>query len=415
MRIGPFKLFERKSIEHVELEELISSGPTAAGVRVSTETCLRVPSVAAAIRTISEACATLGIKVVEIDAKGEETAIVDHPVAELLRGRDTPVNDWTSRFELIRSLVTDALIYDRGGLAWVGKNSEGKPVEIIRYKPGYIQVDYPDDTLRPRYRIQGMIQTTSQIIHLRGAFDKSPVTLAREAIGTAMAMERHAGKLFGGGGRPSGVLKTPKAIGDEGVKKMIAGWKRAFEGEDKGGTTAVLWDGTEWQQVTLSSVDAQFQQLRLFAMQEIARAFNMPPSLLGDLTRATWSNSAEMQRQFLLLCLEPWLQALEAALRRALFTDEDRARYAIRFDRDDFTNVDLVARATAINGLRASMTLTRNEGREWLDLPPVADGDTFENPHTGSSQPGNSTPATGGSDDVEALKRQIEELTDAAQ
>ena len=75
-------------------------------------------------------------------------------------------------------------------------------------------------------------------------------------------------------------------------------------------------------------------------------------------------------------------------MRRALFTKDERKNLAIRFDRDDFTNVDLTARATAISSLRSSMVMTRNEARNWLDLEPVADGDTFENPNTGSSQPG---------------------------
>lgn len=385
MRFWPKNLLSKKSIEHVELEELIASGPTAAGVSVTTETALRVPAVAAAIRTISEAAACLDVGVVRRDGR-TETAVPDHPVATLLRGE---ANDWTSGFELIRSLLVDALTYDRGGLAWVGKNAEGKPVEIIRYRPGYIQVNYPDDTLRPEYRIGGIVRPGSSIVHLRGAFDKSPVTLAREAIGVAMSMERHAGKLFGAGGRPSGVLTTPKMVGDEGAKKMIKGWKAAFDGPDRSGGTAVLWDGADWKPVTLNSVDAQFQQLRLFQLQEIARAFNIPASMLGDLTRATWSNSAEMQRQFLMLCLEPWLKALEAALARALFTDDERETHAIRFDRDDFTNVDLTARATAINSLVSSRVINPNEGRAWLGgLAPYDGGYEYANPNTGSSQPG---------------------------
>ncbi|GAA5664504.1 hypothetical protein Brsp07_02996 [Brucella sp. NBRC 14130] len=193
---------------------------------------------------------------------------------------------------------------------------------------------------------------------------------------------------------------------------MLAAWRAAMDGADNAGKSAVLWDGATWKQMTLNSVDAQFQQLRLFQLQEIARAFNLPATLLGDLTKATWSNSAEMHRQFLQLCLEPWLQALESALRRALFTKDGRKNYAVRFDRDDFTNVDLTARATAISSLRSSMVLTRNEARNWLDLAPVDDGNTFENPNTGSSQPG--TDHNGGPklDDPEKdeLRREIERL-----
>lgn len=376
---------EQKALTDEQILEMLGSGaPTIAGLAVSSETALRVPAVAAAVRTISEAVASLRVKVVQIAADGTEQDVPTHPVAAFLTG---DANDWTSAFEFKRALVVDALSRDKGGLAWVNRVG-GEVREIIRYKPGFIQCDYPLEDLRPVYRINGVVEPAENIVHLRGTFDKAPLTLCREAIGVALVMEQHAARLFGKGARPGGVIESPKQLGSEGAKAMLAGWKAAMEGSDNAGKTALLWDGATWKQMTLSSVDAQFQQLRLFQLQEIARAFNIPASLIGDLTRATWSNSAEMQRQFLQLCLEPWLQALEGALRRALFTKDQRANFAIRFDRDDFTNVDLTARATAISSLVSSRVINPNTARSWLDLPPYAGGEEYANPNTGASQPG---------------------------
>lgn len=388
MKLWPF--YRKKALTDEQILEMLGQGaPTATGISVSIETALRVPAVATAVRTISEAAASLKVKVVEIAADGTEKEAPNHPALSLLRH---DANDWTSGFEFIRSIMVDALCRDQGGLALVTRSSDQRPLEMIRYRPGFINVDYPDDTLQPRYRINGIVRNASEIIHLKGTFDKAPVTLCREAIGVAIVMERHAARLFGRGARPGGVLRTKKPLGDQGALNMITMWRKQMDGADNSGQTAILYDDAEWLQMQLSSVDAQFQQLRLFQLQEIARAFNLPATLLGDLSKATWSNSAEMHRQFLQLCLEPWLQALESALRRALFDKDERKKYAIRFDRDDFTNVDLTARATAISSLRSSMVMTRNEARSWLDLEPVDDGDTFENPNTGSSQPG-SVPA----------------------
>ncbi|NSL22831.1 phage portal protein [Agrobacterium tumefaciens] len=385
MKIWPFTNTEKKALTDEQILEMLGGGvPTATGISVSSETALRVPAVAAAVRTISEAAASLKVKVVEVASDRTETDIPDHPVTALLRDE---ANEWTSGFEFIRSIVVDALCRDQGGLAWVNRVN-GEAREVIRYRPGFINVDYPDDSLAPRYRISGIIKPSADIIHLRGPFDKAPLTLCREAIGVAMVMERHAARLFGQGARPGGVIESEKPLGAEGSKSMITGWRAAMEGSENAGKTAILWDGAKWKAMTLSSVDAQFQQLRLFQLQEIARAFNIPASLLGDMTRATWSNAAEMQRQFLQLCLEPWLRALESALRRALFSKEDRKKYAIRFDRDDFTNVDLTARATAISSLVSSRVINPNTAREWLDLPPYDGGEEYVNPNTGASQPG---------------------------
>jgi len=382
----PFRS-DRKALTDEQILEMLGGGrPTSAGIAVSSEIALRVPAVATAIRTISEAAASLDLRVVEIGNGRTETVIPDHPVTALLRDE---ANDWTTGFELIRMLVVDALTRDQGGMAWVNW-LQGEPVEIIRYRPGIIAAEEASDgSGRPSYRINGTVTDPQAIIHVRGAFPKSPVTLAREAIGVALVMEKHAAGLFGNGARPSGVLRTKKSIGEKGAQAMLAGWKAAHEGADKSGKTAVLWDDAEWVQTQLSSVDAQFQQLRGFQLAEIARSFNIPVSLIGDMQRATWSNSAEMQRQFLALCLEPWLQAIEGALRRALFLPDDRKRFAIRFDRDDFSNVDLAVRAAAINSLVASRVINPNEGRSWLGgLAPYTGGNEFANPNTGSSQPG---------------------------
>tara|TARA_R110002020_G_scaffold5179_4_gene21931 strand:- start:12866 stop:14104 length:1239 start_codon:yes stop_codon:yes gene_type:complete len=407
MRIWPFYR-EKKALTDEQLLDLLGTGvTTSTGLSVSIDMALRVPAVAAAVRTISEAAASLDIRVVEIADDRTETAVADHPVTALLRDE---ANEWTSGFELIRQLVVDALCRDQGGLAWVNQ-VRGEPVEIIRYRPGIIATDYDSDgSGRPSYRINGIAKPAGEIIHVRGTFEKSPVTLCREAIAVALVMEKHAARLFGKGARPGGVIETTKNVGDDGTRKMLAGWKAAMEGADNAGRTGILWDGATWKQMTLSSVDAQFQQLRLFQIQEIARAFNMPASMVGDLSRATWSNSAEMQRQFLLLCLEPWLQAVEGALRRALFSTEDRKRFAIRFDRDDFSNVDLAVRATAINSLVSSRVINPNEGRAWLGgLAPYEGGNEFANPNTGASQPGSQSPK---SDDAvaEELRREIERL-----
>lgn len=386
---------QKKALTDDQILDLLGGGrPTATGIAVSAEIALGVPAVASAIRTISEAAACLDLRVMAVAADGSETVDRSHLVSTLLSDE---ANSWTSSFELIRQLVVDALTRDQGGMAWVNWLRD-EPIEIIRYRPGIIAAEYASDgSGEPSYRINGRPVPAQQIVHVRGAFEKCPVTLAREAIGVALVMEKHAGKLFGKGARPGGLIRTKKNVGDEGVKRMLAGWRAAMEGADNAGKTGVLWDDAEWVQMTLSSVDAQFQQLRLFQLQEIARGFNMPASMLGDLSRATWSNSAEMQRQFLLLCLEPWLKAIEGALRRALFRPEDRKRFAVRFDRDDFSNVDLAVRATAINSLIASRAINPNEGRAWLGgLAPYDGGNTFANPNTGASQPGATATPDGG-------------------
>jgi HK97 family phage portal protein len=368
-------------------------GYASGAVAISGAAALRVPAVASAVRVISEAAASLPVRIMERATDGTETEDLDHPIGQLLRG---DVNSWTSGFELIRDLTADCLTKDWGGLAFV--NRIGDEVrEVIRYQPSMISVEYDPKTGEPAYRIEGVRRRSAEILHMRGAFDKSPLTLAAEAIGAAKVMEEHASSLFKNGARPGGVIQSPKALGDEGVKKMIKAWRRAHDGADKTGKTAILWDGATFEQMMLNSVDSQFLELRKFQILEIARAFRVPPSMLFDLDRATWSNSEQMGREFLIYCLEPWLRVIETSLARALLTREERLTYRILLDRDDLTRADLTARATAISSLISAKVINPNEAREWLDMAPYVGGNDFANPHINPNAP---TPAIGGSPDA---------------
>ncbi|QRZ15392.1 phage portal protein [Paracoccus methylovorus] len=368
---------EQKSLASPDaaMEVIFGAETTSVGAVVSSQAALRVPAVANAIQLISEAVASLDVTVKRIEGSAE-VDVPDHPALAILRGE---ANDWTSGFEMIRQIVIDALKSDAGGLAWVNRVN-GKPHEIIRYATSAMRFDTDLETGERFYWLMNRPIPARDVIHLLPPLGRAPLSLAREAIGIALALDRHASKLFTRGARPSGALLIPQGIGEEAVKAARKAWRTAHEGEDQG-RTAILYDGMTFEPFTFNSTDAQFLENRRFQIEEIGRAFNIPSPMLGALERATWSNSEQKGREFLSYTLEPWLLGLEGALRRALFSDAERRDHVIRFDRDDLTRADLATRATVINSLIASRTINPNEGRGWLGVPPRPGGDEFLNPN----------------------------------
>jgi HK97 family phage portal protein len=362
-------------------------GGVVADYAVTGAQALEVPAVASAISLISGSIASLGM-IVERREGDAWVPALDHPTALLLE--DAP-NDWSDTYTLVRDLVASALTCNEGGLAFANKR-DGEVVELIHYEKGTFTVDYSTDgRSEPSYRIGNRLVGASEVVHLRGPFTKCPLVLASGAIGVAHKMERHAGSFFSQMARPGGVITSPKALGDDGVKRMLKGWKAAHEGGGKAGKTAILWDGATWAQMTMTSVDAQFLETWRHAINEIGRHFRVPPGALYDFERQTWSNMESAQKEWL-AGLEFWLRPLEGAMRRALFSAEERGTHRIRFDRDDFTAVDLTARATAVSSLIASRVINPNEARDWLGMGPRDGGAEFANPHTGASQAGAAAP-----------------------
>jgi HK97 family phage portal protein len=298
-------------------------------------------------------------------------------------------NDWCSGYELLRDLVSQALTQDAGGLAWINR-ANGRPVEIIRYDDGAVTVEYdPKGTGQPYYRIGGQPVAAENIIHVRSGFSRCPWSLCRDAISAAKGMESYVRAFWANSARPGGVITTPKPVGEKGVATMLAGWKAAFAGSENSGRTALLYDGATFSPLTMTSVDSQLLELRNFQIAEIARAFGVPQHVIGKLDRATWGNYSQAAKEYLTATVLPWQRAVEAALNRALLTDEERGEYRFCFDLDDFSQGSLPERASAISTLITCRTITPNDGRDWLGLPRSTEpgADTLSNPAIEPAKP----------------------------
>lgn len=368
-----------------ELRALFGATPTASGIAVTAETAMRVPAVACAVRQIAESVASLPIIVKQVLDNGDTEEVPDHPVAALLN-RDW--NDWTSAYEGKLAVGIDALCRDAGGIAWVNR-IDGRPREIIHYRPGTISVTYAD-TGEPSYALSTTAGqrplTPADVIHIRAFGPQCPVTLAREAIGIAMAQERYAGNLFSSGGRPSGTITVPSKLSPQAATRIGESWRAAHAGESAG-RTAILEEGAKFEALSFASTDLQFLELQKFQVEQIARAFKVPPHMLYEMGRATWSNAEQLGLEFIAYTLQPWLEVWQGALRRALFSPEERARYRIEFETDDLTRADIGSRAEAYSSLIASRVINPNQARRWEGLAPYDDGEAYVNPNITTGEP----------------------------
>lgn len=385
------------------------AAPTLAGVSVTPETALSVPAVANAVALISGAVGSLPLALYRIEGQGKVEA-TDHPAFEVIADL---ANDWTSSSALRTQLAIDAMLHG-DGFALANRLPNGEIFELIRLMPGSVTVLYNPATGEPVYQwnpapgastlgntAQATIAASAEparefsyrdVIHVtpplsvNGITGLSPIQHAREAIGLALVLEQYAGRLFGNGARPSGVLTAPPGVRADAIERMKLSWQSTHGGGNSG-RTAVLESGVKFEQLALASTDAQFLEMRQFAIVEIARAFGVSPVMIGDASRATWSNAEQYNRQFLTYSLAPWLRGFEAAYRRVTLAPEERRSYSISFDTSDLLRGDSAARGEFIAKMRASGVMTANEARAFEDLPAHAEGDSLINPFTQSGKP----------------------------
>lgn len=360
-----------------ELIQLFGIPPVTSGQTVSAVTAMRVPAVACAVSLIAE---TVGSLPVKLHDRATREGLKDHPVYRVIHDE---ANAWTSAEELRVKVTTDALLHGHG-FAIVTRNGAGEVLELHHLDPAKVRMDTAPDG-EPLYGVQfsdGWRDVHfTDMLHVSAFGGTSPIVLGREAIGLALAYERHVAQLFANGARPSGVLSTEKVLTDDGRANLAASWKAAH-GSGRSGGTAVLEEGLKYSSIQMTLTDAQFAENRLEQIREIARVFGVPPTMLFELTRGTWSNTEELNRQFLQTCLKSWLSTWTWAYSRCLLTSEERRDLYLEFVTDDLVTTTTAARAAAFAQYRSAGVLTANEVRGALNHPARPDGDILANPYT---------------------------------
>lgn len=383
------KVEERNLADPSEwLLDLFGGTATHSEITVSASTAMKSAPVRCAVTAISEAIGQLPLNIHQVDENGAMTVVSEHPAMKALKRP----NPWTDDFGLRQQMTMDALLHGNAYALIVRVRDQVS--ELHRLRPDSVMVDFDNDG-GPRYRLTtnergdtaGRIIPREDILHLKapgveGIYGDSPVTQCREAIGLSLVLEKHAARLFGQGAKPSGVIEIPGKLGQDAVNAMRAAWTSAQSGASNSGKTAILWDGAKFSQLTMNSTDAQFLEMRRFAIDEIARTFRVPPHLLMELGRATWGNAGEMGAQFVRFTLLPWMRRWTGEIENKLLSETDRDNHIAAFEVDELNRGDMAARANSYSQLIAARVMSPNEARAKENMPPYEGGDRFENPNT---------------------------------
>ncbi|REG23158.1 HK97 family phage portal protein, partial [Paracoccus versutus] len=265
---------------------------------------------------------------------------------------------------------------------------------LHRIDPGAVSVE-TDNYGEPSYRIRlkgggDTLLSYTDVLHISTLDGVSPITHAKEAIGLALAAEQHLANWYSRSGRPGGYLSTDQNIGKDEAVNTIRAFMEGHTGEESG-RPAIFGNGMKYYPVATSNTDAEFYNNRIEQIREIARAFRIPPTMLFELSRGTWSNTEQMGQQFLTLTLRPWLKRWQSAYARVLLSPEDRKDLYIEAETKDLMALDFAVQATAFSQFVAMRAMTPNEVRAALNKPPLPGGDELANPFTTSG--GTTAPA----------------------
>jgi HK97 family phage portal protein len=351
-----------------DYEELYS----LSGTSVDSQTALQINAIYSAVSLISDTISTLPVDVF-IRRDGAR-----YP----FRPRPTWVNqpDIDTTKEAFYGSAIVSLLLDGNAFIRIYSNPQGEIVNLTVLNPMDVEIKRTGIG-RVGFVVRGedKMLTTDEMIfipdlvrpgHIRGV---SRVEALKENFGLAMALEKYAAKFFGSGTQTSGVIEIPGNATAEQAKSMQEAFDSRHKGWSKAHKTAVLSGGAQYKPTNIPNDQAQFLDSRRMAVEDVARAFNVPPHLLGLPGTNTYASVEQNNLAWVTHGLRPIVQKIEGALSPLM------ARYAggeqafIRFNLDGLLRADINSRMTAFSTGLQSGFLTINDVRRIEDLPPIND------------------------------------------
>ena len=361
-------------------------GGSTSGKRVNERSAMQMTAVYSCVRILSEAIASLPLHLYRYNEDGGKEKAIDHPLYFLLH--DEPNPEMTS-FVFRETLMTHLLLWGNA-YAQIIRNGKGEIVALYPLMPDRMTVDRDENGKlyyeyqtssddAPTMKGSTVILRPPDVLHIPGlGFDGlvgySPIAMAKNAIGMAIACEEFGAKFFANGANPSGVLEHPGTLKDP--AKVRDSWNAAFGGISNAHKVAVLEEGLKYTPISISPNEAQFLETRKFQIDEIARIFRVPPHMVGDLEKSSFSNIEQQSLEFVKYTLDPWVSRWEQAMIRSLLSQTEKPIYFLKFNVDGLLRGDYQSRMNGYATARQNGWMSANDIRELenLDRIPAEEG-----------------------------------------
>lgn len=365
------------------LVDALGGQPTHAGVRVNETTAMQSAAVYACVRILAETIASLPFPVYErISTRGKARA-PDHPLYSVLHDA---ANDEMTSFTLRETLMGHLSTWGNA-YAEIERDNAGRIRALWPLRPDKTKPERNAVTKKLQYRTllpdgTQAILPFDRVLHIPGlGYDGlvgySPIAIARQAIGLSLATEEFGSRFFGEGAHPGGIIEYPGTLSDTAYERYKKDVQEKYGGLGKSHRLMVLEQGLKYTQVGIPPEDAQFLETRKFQLNEIARIFRVPPHMIGDLERATFSNVEQQSIDFVVHTIRPWLVRWEQSIKLKLFSVAEQRRFFAEFVVDGLLRGDIKSRYEAYAVGRQNGWLSANDIREMENLNAIDGGDIY--------------------------------------
>jgi HK97 family phage portal protein len=345
----------------------LAPGPTHAGTSVTTSTAMQITAAFCCVRIL---CETIGAMPWQVYERKDDDTVVrvrDHDLEQVLC--------WSPNEEMTvpeyKEAAVNSLCLRGNSYNWKEVRANGQLLSLTPISTDVL-VERDKDTQRLQYKVldRGKYITVpkEKIWHVRGfgsdgIVGYSPIGMARQALGVALAAEEFQAKFFGNGAMPSLALSVPAWMNDTQRKAAHDNINRLWGGLSNAHRVQLLEGGMTVTPITMDLKDAEFLALRQFTIQEICRIYRIPPHMVADLTRSTNNNIEHQALEFVMHSLLPYLTRFEYSASKHLIKPEERRKYFLRFNVEGLLRADVKSRGEFYSIMLQNGVYSRNEVR----------------------------------------------------
>jgi len=365
-------------------------GGSTSGKAVTERSAMQMTAVYSCVRILAEAIACLPLHLYRYTDGGGKEKAIDHSLYRILHDEPNPE---MSSFIFRETLMTHLLLWGNA-YAQVIRNGKNEVVALYPLMPNRMTVDrdekgqlyYQYTTAQedaPTMKGNTVVLHPEDVLHIPGlGFDGlvgySPIAMAKNSIGMAIACEEYGAKFFANGAAPGGVLEHPGTIKDP--QRVRESWQATFGGTGNANKIAVLEEGMKYTPISVSPEQAQFLETRKFQINEIARIFRVPPHMVGDLEKSSFSNIEQQSLEFVKYTLDPWVVRWEQSIQRLLLSQEEKEQYFVKFNLEGLLRGDYQSRMNGYAIARQNGWMSANDIRELENqdrIPAEQGGDLY--------------------------------------
>lgn len=351
---------------------------TGATRSVTTDQAMRMNTVYSCVKVLSDTLATLPCHLYRDTAAGREA----HTSAPLYSLMVNSPNEYQTGAEFF-SYVMVNLCMSGNFYGYINRTSSGKVVEILPLKTENVSVQQDS-----KYNVVYVVTfdngakdvlSPDQILHIRGmsldgVTGVSPITYNANTIGAGIDARNYAANVFTNDATPRGILHTDGILDDDSFENIKASWNQTHGGVGNSHKVAILEQGLKFQAVSMTPDQVQLLDSRKYTRSEICAMFRVPPHMIGDLDRATFSNIEHQDLAFYKATMLPYLMLIEARLNKALLNVNTQC---FKFDVSNLLRTDMTTRVATYNTLITAGVMSPNEARTELGYNPRDGGDEF--------------------------------------